>query len=99
MTTKRFTVHINWFNYDKTKGEIELKDNGQPLLLSESVEDVQYIKKLLNDLNDENEQLKQFKKQVKKELQESYELYVEATIVAPAVINNLAKRLGIDLND
>lgn len=45
----------------------------------------------------ENEQLKKFKEQVKKELQESYELYVEATIVAPAVINNLAKRLGFEL--
>ena len=58
MSAKRFTVHIKWFNYEKTEGEIELFDNGQPLLLSESVEDVQWIKSLLNELNDENEVFK-----------------------------------------
>ena len=60
MTEKRFTVHIRWYNYEKTEGEIELKDNGQPLLISESVEDVRYLKEMLNELNDENEQLKQY---------------------------------------
>ena len=58
MTEKRFTVHINWFNYDKTEGEITLKDNGQPLLESECIEDVQRVKVLLNELNDENEHYK-----------------------------------------
>ena len=58
MTEKRFTVHIKWFNYEKTEGEIELFDNGQPLLLSESVEDVQWIKSLLNELQEENKRLK-----------------------------------------
>ena len=59
MTEKRFTVHIKWFNYEKTEGEIELFDNGQPLLLSEDVEDVQYIKTLLNGLYEENQQLRE----------------------------------------
>ena len=58
MTGKRFKVHIDWFNYEKTEGAIELKDNGQPLLVSECVEDVRHLKDLLNELNDENEQLK-----------------------------------------
>ena len=58
MVEKRFTVHINWFNYDKTEGEITLKDNGQPLLESECIEDVQRVKVLLNELNDENEYYK-----------------------------------------
>ena len=87
MTEKRFTTIESGIDY----GVIDNATN-------ERLFDVNITTKL-NDLNDENEQLKQFKKQVKKELQESYELYVEATIVAPAVINNLAKRLGIDLND
>lgn len=56
---KRFTVHIEWFNYDKTEGEITLKDNGQPLLASECIEDVQMVKGLLNELNDEKEAWKQ----------------------------------------
>ena len=58
MNEKQFTVHIKWFNYEKTEGEIELFDNGQPLLLSESVEDVQWIKSLLNELHEENKRLK-----------------------------------------
>ena len=57
MTEKRFTVHIKWFNYDKTEGEIELFDNGQPLLVSECIEDVQMIKELLNELNEKNQRL------------------------------------------
>ena len=55
---KRFTVHIRWFNYEKTEGEIELFDNGQPLLVSECIEDVQMVKELLNELAEENEQSK-----------------------------------------
>ena len=52
--TKRFTLHIKWYNYEKTDGEAELKDNGQPLLISEDVEDMRCVKDLLNELNDEN---------------------------------------------
>lgn len=58
MIEKRFTVHIKWFNYDKTEGEIELFDNGQPLLVSECIEDVQMVKDLLNELSEENMRLK-----------------------------------------
>ena len=58
MTEKRFTVHIKWYNYDKTEGEIELFDNGQPLLVSECIEDVRMVKGLLNELAEENQQLK-----------------------------------------
>ena len=64
MTEKRFTVHIKWFNYDKTEGEITLKDNGQPLLESECIEDVQRVKVLLNELHDENKKLKQLLEQI-----------------------------------
>ena len=58
MTEKRFTVHIVFSNLEKTEGEIELKDNGQPLLISESIDDVRYLKDLLNELHEENQQLK-----------------------------------------
>ena len=61
MTEKRFTVHIKWFNYEKTEGEIELFDNGQPLLMSDCVEDVQMVKDLLNELYEENNELNTFK--------------------------------------
>lgn len=56
--TKRFKLHIDWFNYDKTDGEATLSDNGQPLLESDCVEDMRRLKDLLNELNDKNEQLK-----------------------------------------
>ena len=58
MTEKRFTVHIVWLNYDKTDGEITLKDNGQPLLECDCVEDVQMVKDLLNELHEEKEMWK-----------------------------------------
>ena len=58
MTEKRFKLHIDWFNYDKTEGSATLRDNGQPLLECECVEDMRRVKELLNELNDENEQLK-----------------------------------------
>lgn len=64
MTEKKFTVHIKWFNYEKTEGEIELFDNGQPLLVSECIEDVQWIKSLLNELYEENKELQEFKDKV-----------------------------------
>ena len=59
MDEKRFTVHIVWLNYDKTDGEITLKDNGQPLLECDCVEDVQMVKNLLNELHEENKELKE----------------------------------------
>lgn len=58
MTEKRFTVHIDWFNYEKTKGEATLKDNGQPLICSECVEDVRTLNLLLNEQHEEIQQLK-----------------------------------------
>lgn len=57
--TKRFTLHIDWFNYDKTEGEATLSDNGQPLLESNCVEDMRRLKDLLNELNTENNSIKQ----------------------------------------
>lgn len=68
MTEKRFTLHIVWFNYEKTEGEATLKNNGQPLLESECVEDMRRLKDLLNELNDENEQLKQQIKKLESQL-------------------------------
>ena len=59
MTNQRFTLHINWYNYEKTEGEAELKDNGQPIHISEDVEDMRRLKDLLNELNDNDEQLRQ----------------------------------------
>ena len=75
MTEKRFTVHIKWFNYEKTEGEIELFDNGQPLLVSECIEDVQMVKDLLNELAEENSALKiddEFKKKSYSKLLDSF---------------------------
>lgn len=58
MTEKRFTLHINWFNKEKTEGEALLKDNGQPLLLTESIPDARLLKNILNELNNENINIK-----------------------------------------
>ena len=58
MTEKRFTLHINWFNKEKTEGEALLKDNGQPLLLTESISDARLLKDILNGLNNENINIK-----------------------------------------
>lgn len=55
---KRFILHINWFNKEKTEGEALLKDNGQPLLLTESIPDARLLKDILNELNDENINIK-----------------------------------------
>lgn len=73
MNQKRFTVHINWFNYNKTEGEIELFDNGQPLLISECIEDVQMIKDLLNELIEENQFLKEKEKDMLDYLKKEYD--------------------------
>ena len=50
MTKKRFTVHIEYYNYEKTEGEITLEENGQPLLVSDCIDDVQMVKNRLNEL-------------------------------------------------
>ena len=84
MTEKRFTVHIDWFNYDKDEGEATLKDNGQPLLCSESVGDVRWLKELLNELNDENEQIKQT-------IKEAYK--TERTAIGKSVLKQLLERI------
>ena len=55
---KRFTLHINWFNKEKTEGEALLKDNGQPLLVTERIDDARLLKNILNELYYENKQLK-----------------------------------------
>ena len=68
MTEKRFTLHINWFNTEKTKGEALLKDNGQPLLQTENIEDARLLKNILNDLSEENEELKKEVKQLKNKI-------------------------------
>ena len=56
---KRFTLHINWFNKEKTEGEALLKDNGQPLLETERINDARLLKNILNELYDENNELRQ----------------------------------------
>ena len=58
MTEKRFKLHIIWYNKEKTEGEAELTDNGQPLLCTEYIYDARLLKNLLNELHEENEQLK-----------------------------------------
>lgn len=56
---KRVTLHINWFNKEKTEGEALLKDNGQPLLETERIDDARLLKNILNELYDENNELRQ----------------------------------------
>lgn len=58
MTEKRFTLHIKWYTYDKDEGDAELKDKGQPILLSQNIDDMRYLKNLLNELHEENIKLK-----------------------------------------
>ena len=65
---KRFTAHIEWFNRDKTEGEITLEDRGQPLLASECIEDVRLVKRLLNKIYDENNELKQLLEEIRHEI-------------------------------
>ena len=59
MSEKRFKLHIEWSNIDKTDGIAELSDNGQPLLETECIEDARLLQTILNELNEENEVLKQ----------------------------------------
>lgn len=56
---KRFKLHINWFNKEKTEGEATLIDNGQPLLITEHIGDARLLKNILNELYDENNELRQ----------------------------------------
>ena len=58
MTEKRFKLHIIWYNKEKTEGEAELTDNGQPLLCTEYISDARLLKNLLNELHEENQQIK-----------------------------------------
>ena len=60
MTEKQFTLHIEWYNQEKTDGKATLKEMGQPLGVIESIEDARFIRDTLNELYDEKEQL-QFK--------------------------------------
>ena len=68
MTEKRFKLHIEWSNIDKTQGIAELSDNGQPLLETECIEDARLLQTILNELSDENEQLKQRIEELEKEI-------------------------------
>lgn len=74
MTNKRFTLHIDWYNYEKTEGKALLSDDGQPMLVTESIDDARLVKKVLNDLNDENEELKEF---IRKEFPKSHKHILE----------------------
>lgn len=56
---KRFKLHIEWYNKEKTDGEATLYERGQPLGVIESMEDARLIRNILNELYDENEELKQ----------------------------------------
>lgn len=65
---KRFTLHIGWYNYEKTEGEAVLKDNGQPILESECIHDMRCLKELLNEQHEENQRLKEQVKLLKEDL-------------------------------
>lgn len=58
MAEKRFKLHIDWFNYDKTEGNATLSDNEQPLLETERVEDMRRVKELLNELHNVDEDMR-----------------------------------------
>ena len=58
MTEKRFTAHIEWYNPQRTEGQVVISDNGQPLIETELIEDAKLLHTLLNELAEENEQLK-----------------------------------------
>ena len=55
---KQFKLHIEWYNKEKTDGEVTLYERGQPLGVIESIEDARLIRNILNELYDENEELK-----------------------------------------
>lgn len=82
MSEKRFKLHIEWSNIDKTDGIAELSDNGQPLLETECIEDARLLQTILNELNDENKTLKKENEWLKKELKglnRKYIAFSEAT--------------------
>ena len=70
MTEKRFKLHIEWYNKEKTDGEATLHENGQPLGVIESIEDARLIRNILNELYDENEELKKENKAFEHHLSE-----------------------------
>ena len=81
---KRFTLHINWFNKEKTEGEALLKDNGQPLLETERIDDARLLKNILNELYGENEQIKHL-------IKEAYK--TERTNLGKSVLKQLLEQL------
>ena len=85
MTEKRFTLHINWFNKEKTEGEALLKDNGQPLLETERIDDARLLKNILNGLNNENIN-------IKNTIKEAYDN--ERTHIGRNVLKQLLNNIG-----
>ena len=82
--TERFRIHTTYLNRNKTEGYAELKDNGQPILESECIEDVINLKNLLNELNDENTHIKQT-------IKEAYEN--ERTSLGKSVLKQLLEQM------
>ena len=81
---KRFTLHINWFNKEKTEGEALLKDNGQPLLVTERIDDARLLKNILNELYDENIN-------IKNTIKEAYK--TERTNLGKSVLKQLLEQI------
>ena len=80
MTNQRFTLHLVFYDYDKTKGEAELRDNGQPLLISEDIGDMRVLAELLNELNTENNTLREEIKDFQTLLASREEVYLNPVI-------------------
>ena len=76
MSEKRFKLHIEWSNIDKTDGIAELSDNGQPLLETECIEDARLLQTILNELNDENKKLRKIITKMKDIIYMLQEVYV-----------------------
>ena len=82
MTEKLFKLHIIWYNKEKTEGEAQLTDNGQPLLITDDIVGARLIKDCLNEMTEENEQLKQTNQRLTialKEIKEKTNIYLEMT--------------------
>lgn len=75
MTEKRFKVHTVWFNPEKTDGEHTIKDGGQPLITTKSLEDAKFMKGLLNDLFREYGELKKYTLYLESVLEDNEILY------------------------
>ena len=76
MSEKRFKLHIEWSNIDKTDGIAELSDNGQPLLETECIEDARLLQTILNELNEENKKLRKIITKMKDIIYMLQEVYV-----------------------